>query len=196
MLRRIRSPKVPNSQTPSQPPNPKPVTEPPPTTSFFSLAAVAASRPSPYASPPAVLLRLPSLSLCVVPLLSRHCHFRVSTVHHRQLSGFKNRPASSVAEPTVTDPTVAEPTVGIDGENLDQRYPNLHLDSGDSTVGTISKNGRKKHVKHPPISAPPMCLYCSKIAMLKWIIHSRCQFRRIQEVHLPPWKTLNESTNC
>ncbi|MED6208404.1 hypothetical protein PIB30_044740 [Stylosanthes scabra] len=74
-------------------------------------------------------------------------------------------------------------------------YLNLHLDSGDSIVGTVSKNDRKKHVKPPPISALPVCLYYSKIARLKWTIHSRCRFRRIQGVHLPPWKTLNESTN-
>ncbi|MED6179179.1 hypothetical protein PIB30_114754, partial [Stylosanthes scabra] len=86
--------------------------------------------------------------------------------------------------------------VGIDGEKLDQRYLNLHLDSGGSIVGTISKNDRKKHGKPPPISAPPVCLCCSKIAMLKWTIHSRRQLRRIQGVHLLPWKTLNESTKC
>ncbi|MED6193193.1 hypothetical protein PIB30_016925 [Stylosanthes scabra] len=59
--------------------------------------------------------------------------------------------------------------VGIDGEKLDQRCPNLHLDSGGSIVETISTHGQKKQGKPPPISAPP-------------------------GVHLPPWKTLNEST--
>ncbi|MED6167869.1 hypothetical protein PIB30_006840 [Stylosanthes scabra] len=67
--------------------------------------------------------------------------------------------------------------VEIDGEKLDQRYPNLHLDSGGSIVETISTHGQKKQGKPPRISAPPMRLSYSKIAMLKWTISSRCRFR-------------------